>query len=383
LILEQQLTYLPLPELEIVGGINITYSGNLPKTNDLAEPFNLDEYRMFSTEKISDTLFGEFGYNPVTFYNLGGFLQAYYKKGKFILLAGYRYDYHSRYKGAGSPRAAIQFQARTNVFLRGSVGWGFRAPSAYYTYSSLAWPDEGGVYYSGIPNESLKPEKIISAEIGTRWKYDKYLSLDVSMFYHRLKNQFTRSFVLIDKNKYPQATNVEFTSSYVNDDTSRAELYGIQIALSAHDLINAVKLGGDLRLSLSKGNEILAYPRGTIDSYRQWPVFLGQLDISLRPVRVLLLYLRNNVSTRWTKQYLPLDKSFLEELGYETTTKGFYTLDLLARLYINRHFQAFFQLNNVFNANYAGIDAYGSETDLRYNPQYGRNFRLGLSFFLE
>jgi hemoglobin/transferrin/lactoferrin receptor protein len=100
-------------------------------------------------------------------------------------------------------------------------------------------------------------------------------------------------------------------------------------------------------------------------------------------VSILYLFFRNTLSTGWTKQYLPLGKDILEQLGYETTSDGYYTLDLLARLSISRNFQAFFQLNNIFDARYGGIDAYGSETDLRYNPQYGRNFRVGLSFSLE
>jgi hemoglobin/transferrin/lactoferrin receptor protein len=383
-LIDQLVTYIPLPGLELTGGINLTFSGNLPKTNDLYEPFAAEKYSWFSKEGISDTSFGAFGYNPVTFYNLGGFLQAYFKKGKFVLLAGYRYDYHSRYKGASSPRVAAQFIANENLFLRGSVGWGFRAPSAYYTYSSLAWQLDTGIYYSGIPNTALKPERIFSTALGMRWDLKEKITMDLSLFYNRLFNQFTRSLVLLDPEIYPDASNPNrISQAYVNDDDSRAELIGLQLAFVVKDLVERVHLNLDMNLSLSKGKEILPNGFGEIDSYRQWPVALGQLNVSLKPVNFLYLYFRNIISSGWTRQYFPLNKDILDAIGYDTKTKGYYTLDLVARLIINRNFQAFFQMNNLFNANYAGIDAYGSETDLRYNPQYGRNIRIGLSFTLE
>ena len=384
LFLEQQVTYRPLPELELVGGVNLTFSGNLPKTNDLPEPFSEEEYRMFSTEPLSDTVFGRFGYNPVTFYNLGGFLQAYFEKGRFVALAGYRYDFHSRYKGVRNPRIALQYRVGKGVYLRGSVGWGFRAPSTYYTYSSVATREQGGTYYGSVPNESLDPERLFHAEAGIRWRSHKTVRLDASVFYHRLSDQFTRSLYLLDPQTYPDATNPFMISqAYVNDETSQAELYGLQLLVLLDDLVRPVHLDADLQLSLSKGKEVLPNGLGTIDSYRQWPEIMGRVNLSLRPVNALYLYFRNNFSSGWTRQYFPVSKELLDALGYDTRTKGFYTLDFLVRLSISRNFQAFFQWNNIFNAKYGGIDAYGSENDLVYNPQYGRNFRIGLSFAME
>ncbi|MEZ5083514.1 MAG: TonB-dependent receptor [Bacteroidales bacterium] len=69
--------------------------------------------------------------------------------------------------------------------------------------------------------------------------------------------------------------------------------------------------------------------------------------------------------------------------GLPTEIEGFYTMDLINRFKINRNFHAFLIINNLFNAKYGGIDAYGGINDLKYNPQYGRNFRLGFSFTME
>jgi outer membrane receptor protein involved in Fe transport len=320
----------------------------------------------------------------VTFYNAGGYLQVYYKKGRFIAMAADRYDYHSRYKGSNNPKVALEYKITPKLSVRTDFGTGFRTPSAYFAYASLAYKEEDGIYYHTVPDEALKPEKLLSAEVGLHWKPVEKVTIDGSVFYHILKNQFTRSFVLLDTALYPDATNVGMiTQSFVNDDTSRAELFGLQLSLKAEDLIKAVRLSGELQLSLSKGMESLPNGLGRIDSYRQWPAVFGQVNISLRPARIFYLYFRNVFSSSWTKSYFPVSKEILDLVGYDTRTKGYYTLDIVGRLSINRNFQAFFQINNVFNARYGGIDAYGTEADLIYNPQYGRNFKIGLSFTLE
>jgi hemoglobin/transferrin/lactoferrin receptor protein len=384
LFLEQQFNILPLPELELTTGFSFTASGNLPLTNDLYGPFNTGEYHAYSVEGMSDTVFGPFGYNPVNFYNIGGFVQLYYSKGRFTVILGERYDYHSRYEGANNVRVAVLFDAGRDILVRGGFSQGFRAPSSYYTYSSLAWKDAGGIYYETLPNEQLKPERLFSPEVGVRWSPKDRFTLDASVYYHRLSDQFSRSIVFIDPETYPNPSNPNLLAqSYVNDENSRAELYGLQASLNVDDLVRAVSLSGELLISVSKGKEVLPNDLGTINSYRQWPGFLGQFNFSIRPAKVLYLYFRNTFATDWTRQYFPVSKEILDLLGYDTQTKGYYTLDVIARIAISRNFHAFFHLNNLFNANYGGIDAYGSENDLRYNPQQGRNFRFGLTFSLE
>ena len=37
-------------------------------------------------------------------------------------------------------------------------------------------------------------------------------------------------------------------------------------------------------------------------------------------------------------------------------------------------------MNNVFNADYGGLDGSGLDVDLNYNPQLLRNIQAGLSF---
>ena len=91
----------------------------------------------------------------------------------------------------------------------------------------------------------------------------------------------------------------------------------------------------------------------------------------------------NVLSGKTAKRFFPAPPAALEAIGWPTTVEGYYTLDWINRVGINRNFQAFLIITNVFNAKFGGIDAYGNGYDLYYNPQYGRNFRLGLNFILE
>jgi len=128
--IEEIITWNPNDNIEFVGGVNFQYSGNLPKTNDLQQPFDPDEYSIFSTEKPDpDPVLGYFGYNPIVFNNVGAFMQLYYSIWKFRLIAGYRFDQHSVYGSANNPRLALLYKAGRKMTFRLSYGTGFRAPT--------------------------------------------------------------------------------------------------------------------------------------------------------------------------------------------------------------------------------------------------------------
>lgn len=385
IILEERITWVPAASLELIAGGDFQYSGNLPLTSDMVKPMETSLYHAFSEEDISDTsLLGDFGFNPLRFHRYGGFLQAFWKPGTFSLLAGLRYDYHSLAGHALSPRIAVLVKLMPDFALRASFSTGYRVPSTYYYHASSAYQDGEGVKYTLVPNKDLEPESMMAAEIGARWKLSERFEADVAVFYHDLVNQFVQSLVLLDPEEYPLATNpARLALAYVNDGASRARLWGMQGSARLKDLVRPVHLGMDVLFTLSKGREVLPNDLGEIDDYRMMPVLMGQLNFNLRPANFLLINLRNNFATGMVRRFLPVSPELLESLGYPLRHDGYYTMDLMVRAYISKNFQAFFQLNNLLDEEYGGIDAYGNQYDLKYNPQYGRNFRLGLTFSLE
>ncbi|HEY7573800.1 MAG TPA: TonB-dependent receptor, partial [Thermoanaerobaculia bacterium] len=75
--------------------------------------------------------------------------------GAFTITAGLRYDDHSVYGSAWSPRATVAWLSSDGLWkVRASGGSGFRAPTI------------GELYYPFIGNPDLKPERSVSWELG-------------------------------------------------------------------------------------------------------------------------------------------------------------------------------------------------------------------------
>jgi hemoglobin/transferrin/lactoferrin receptor protein len=384
---DQLLTYDIHKNLEINGGFSFQYSGNLPKTNDLPEPFDQSKYRPFAESvNVSDTLLGKFGYNPVNFYNVAGYAQLYYSLNKLSVLAGVRWDEHELFGSNVAPRIGLQYKLRDNLSVRMNYGHGFRAPSLYYVYNSVAYPDRSAdtasIIYENIPNPNVDPERFRALEIGFRYSPSKKIDLELIVLFHRLIENITYSVALIDPEKYPNS-QLPVALTPINDQNSEADLIQGQINIRANDLVPSIRLGSDLFITLSKGREILPNNLGTLDDYRNMPNWMVQWNIDMQLLRKWKILLNNHFSGSWKKRFFPLELEEMERLGLPTDTDGYYALDVTNRFSINRNLHAFLIINNVFDARYGGIDANGGLYDLLYNPQRKFHFRLGFSFTME
>jgi outer membrane receptor protein involved in Fe transport len=68
------------------------------------------------------------------------------------------------------------------------------------------------------------------------------------------------------------------------------------------------------------------------------------------------------------------------QLPAQSRLDNFVTWDFMSRLYLSNHFLVYFQLINAFDRHHPGIDATGTPDDLLYNPQQGRQWRLGVNY---
>ncbi|HNS18639.1 MAG TPA: TonB-dependent receptor [Bacteroidales bacterium] len=381
--LDQIVTWQPVQKVEVDGGISFQYSGNLPKTNDLTEPFAPENYPSFSEKSITQGAGGDFGFNPLVFSNTGGFVQVYYKTGKLTALVSDRYDYHSLYGGSNNPRISFLYLINDNMSVRMLYGQGLRVPSTCYTYNSLAFPDDSGFYYQIVPNPDLKPEKLHTAEIGYRFSSGSGLTLDLVAYYQQMRDYISLSLVLLDPAEYPNAVNpMGLSTSYMNDENSEFWLTGLQADLGIKKIVPSIDLSVDLSLSASKGKEILPNNLGTLDDVRMYPRYMAQLNISLRPFKRMYLIINTTICSKSAKRFFPLEPDIMEKLGLPVYVEGYYVLDIITRIDITRQLQAYLDAFNLLGSEYGGIDAYGYPSDLIYNPQYGTNVRFGLSFKL-
>lgn len=380
------------PNFELTGGLSSTLSTNLPVTNDLEKPFDLNNYsKAFDGTIEADPILGTFGYNGNDLFNGGVFLQAYYTKDKWVGVFGGRIDSRTRFDGdststnvALNPRISILYKPSSKLSLRASAATAFRNPSPSVQFASLALTNinSDSVSYEQLPNPNLKPETSVTIETGVRYFPTKNITLDIMGYFTGTRSPIVGRFRPIDKELYPNASYFSGNSNgtarvYINDDKSRDAIYGIQGILKVKNIIRAIHLDTDLFLSFTQGSEVLPDDGGTINDYRMQPDFMGQWRISLRPSRKWYINFQNVMMSGWYRRNIFSVEQYEED---KAKTKGYYTLDVLIRHYFNKNVSAYFRMNNVFDTKYGGIDATGLDVDTIFNPQLQRNIQTGLSF---
>jgi vitamin B12 transporter len=112
-----------------------------------------------------------------------GFEDTFKLSGGFTATAGLRYDSHSQFGSAWSPRANLSWISADSLWkVRASGGSGFRAPTV------------GELYYPYSGNPSLKPERSTSFEIGG----ERYLPgagrIEASLFWNDFRDLIVYDF---------------------------------------------------------------------------------------------------------------------------------------------------------------------------------------------
>lgn len=382
---EQLFTYQPNERFEIVTGLSYQYSGCLPQTNELWSIFDKDAYKPFSTKSLPEhDYYGDFGLNPIIFHNAGSFVQLYAGFKKWTLIGGVRYDYNSEYGSSFNPRIAALYKINEKNAVRISTGNAYKAPPPNRTYYSVGFPGPmNSVVYAFIPNEDLEPEKFNSSEMGYRHKFNDKVSLDIALYGYEIENLISIIFTELDSSTYTNASPIPYTQTRMcaNSKGSYSELRGTQILLKMNDIFPAIHLSSNICLNINQGSEVLASDSTVrIDEFRMLPALMLQADVSFYPAKNLYINATNIAMSSWYRGHIPNESAF--ENPY-SKVDGYYTLDVLARYNINEYFSVFLNVNNVFDAEYGGIDATQMDTDLKYNPQKGRNVRFGLSFSMQ
>ncbi|MEZ5010795.1 MAG: TonB-dependent receptor [Bacteroidales bacterium] len=388
LLFEQLVTLIPVNGLEIVTGITLQYSGNLPQTSFLVAPFDPKDYTSFSkTVDYRDPISGNFGLNPVTFHNTSFFSQAYYSIKKVRVMGGIRVDNNSLYNSSVSPRIAAIFIPTRKTSFRASLGFAFKAPPTSLTYQSLAYrtgttPDS--LVYLMIPNRELAPEKYMSVELGLIRKRSSNTRFDLSVYYNEIRNLILDQNLPVSDINLPLSVSLTDTSTVLLKQNSRnavARLYGMQATFRWDDLVKSINMDAELSLTFAKSDEsfpdIFAIAGNFISDFTLTPNHFGQLQVSMEPVKNLYLNVSGIWESNWLRVLIPFSDLY-EELFKKAD--GYYTMDLLARYRFSSDLSIFLQVNNLFDEKYGGIGVSRLNAGLPYNPQLGRNIRFGLSY---
>jgi vitamin B12 transporter len=112
----------------------------------------------------------------------GGGVQDTIAFGAFTAVAGVRYDRHSEFGSAWSPRATLAWVSADALWkARASAGRAFRAPTV------------GELYYPFFGNPNLEPERSSSYELGAE-RYVGEGRVEVSLFWNDLSNLISPDF---------------------------------------------------------------------------------------------------------------------------------------------------------------------------------------------
>jgi hypothetical protein len=287
----------------------------------------------------------------------------------------------------------------TKMFsLDANLADGYTPASPYYLGNTVVLAqDESVTKQVTVPSTStnyLKPQFSKSYELGVRARQGR-LSGRASLIGMKQRQTIEGGYVETGASGY--GIDVPYVLyGYKNDAGSLTEINAFRMearldsasfeVFNANSKLHAWQWSQMANFQLSSGRRIgIADSVGTrkelsyVPNYPSWnfkyvSTFVSQkLDIS--------------VIVQWqadTRTHLELYQDRFPRLqGRTNLASGRRTIDLSARLFVNKNFSAWVDMRNLFGRAYYGIDATGTPDDLVLNPQALRVFRFGVQYNLD
>ncbi len=375
-LFEQMFTYTPTMNLEVLGGFSYQQSKNLPVTNYLDEPLARNAYNPLGVSNFpTDSLLGDFGFNPLSFHNLSVFAQAYWVFHNFRLIGGIRYDANSYYGNNVSPRIALMYRFNKTT-MRASAGKAMKEPPSSVAYESVAYrtqtnPDS--IHYLVIPNPELKAEDFTAYEFSIT-RIFRHLEAELSVYYNTVSNLINFDAEVATPERLSLAVS-DSVRTKINDVDAKSILFGGQINLQRNDIVRRIKLSASLSLTYnmdySKNFSIINEFNNV---FNLTPKHYGQFRISAMPVKRLYIQFDNTWMTQWMR--------LITQTDLIKNVDGYYTVDLLVNYDFGNNLQGFIKIYNMLDEKYAIPNVSREEMDLLGVPQPRRNFRIGLTYML-
>ncbi|WP_066759934.1 TonB-dependent receptor [Crocinitomix algicola] len=193
--------------------LNTIYGDIIGNTNHnikTGASFILDDY----TQRYNDSVFLKTEIVP------GAYLEYTYNRlDKFILVAGFRGDYHNLYGPLITPRMHAKWNINQRNAIRISVGRGYRVPNPFADYNGYMASNR-----QWIVNPNIVPEDGVSAGITYTQKFimfDNAASFTTDYFYTHFFNQ-----LLVDLDVAPNEIHV-----YNTNETSFAHSFQAELSV--------------------------------------------------------------------------------------------------------------------------------------------------------
>jgi len=279
------------------------------------------------------------------------------------------------------PRLGILYHLDSNWTFRANFATGIRHASLYGSFNTFLITPQSG--FSVTPgNLNLQTEKTYASELAIRYTTHLGTSFEGILFWQEAYNLYRPGYLVNEP-------GIVYSSSYgfKNAPGLALSMWGFQgLIRSKPGVFNLISNKKSIpltnRLELFsqyiRGREWFGYGLPSTNEVRNEPKWQTQFRYYLNVGKKFELVIAAN------KQSSSLGKSVIFKDQYQLPDlprlKKFITWDFTTRIYLSNHFLVYFQFINAFDRHHAGIDATGTPDDLLYNPQQGRQWRLGVNY---
>jgi outer membrane receptor for ferrienterochelin and colicins len=367
---EVRATYSPTDKSTFIGGLGLTHE--TLKRSDFQE----------NPEFNSPYVYLQYDTNPTD---------------KVNILLGARFDSHNEYKSQFSPKGAIIYKINDNLAVKGSVGYGFKAPdfrqlyfnftNATVGYTVLGYnavsgaieqlEEEGQIANILVPldefYDELSPESSIGINIGTDYKLSTKLKFSINVFRNSIDN-------LIDTKIIANKNNGQNVFSYFN--VNKVYTQGLEFNTS-YKPNNQWRISGGYQLLYArdkdaeeafKNSEIFARENPSSPSFQlDIDDYFGLYNRSRHMANLKIFYtipqwnLNTNLRTTYRSKYGLFDSNgngYLD--NYDNFVDSYTIIDFAINKVFYNNYQLGFGIDNLFNftdtqniSNIAGRIIYG------------------------
>ncbi|MDH4472136.1 MAG: TonB-dependent receptor [Fluviicola sp.] len=388
-----QATYPVSKQLKLLAGISQDISVSTPFTNFLLKPYKggifigpdtLQTGVLQSTDIQSISMLDTVqATEELVKLDISAFMQSSFrsKSGKWNGEIGIRVDFNSFGEVVPSPKAGIVYRPSSKLRFRAYYGSGYRAPKSYYMYNNYGESAQNfgqGQRLKRLSTDILS-EKLQGIDAGVDWSVNNHWRVTAGYFAHYLQNRVLRQIYVPTPNPGP---NQQISFGYFNG-SSFSFLQSIMLVNTFSAKIGNVDLSLMVSYEYSKGKENVKArddaPENVVESsgYRFVPTHAGKANLTVT-YRDFTASLRGTMTGTFITDIFRLNSS----IQFTESDNAFYNLDLLLSKQLFRQLSLFGGVYNILNQLQSGIPNVELSHTWNYNPQYGRVFKLGLSFKL-
>ncbi len=369
--------------LYLDAGLQVNLSGGVAPVSHLAVPVELDLLGQGNSDEILP-------FTPSRDADLDAtvFSQLEWRTRKWTLLAGTaaNFSVNNDRLILVTPRAAAFYRLDSVWSAYANYAAGYRRPSFYQMAQSYSLY----VSNSGTGESALLPgrggpqiaEIIRSYEAGVRYRKQGYRA-QLTFFQQQGTHLIRPGFL---QKQTPTGPNDLWTYGYRNTPGLAMSMWGLQGLFVSEDYnyqkadrLKGYQLSGrtEVFIQYARGREWYGDQRTATGDVFNAPRLQTQVRFVFNINKLEMMLASNRQTSTLSKSVLYRDQV---QRATQERYPTFRTWDMRAQIFLSNHFLVYFQLQNMFNRRYAGLDATGTPDDLLYNPQPGRLVRFGVNY---